>query len=203
MELPPVKKTVQMKAAKTPKGVSEMNDATFAGRNFVGYEYRDITTDHSMESLYADGYQNFGWTLDGASTPLVGLNSAALKFKRDRKIRNKAELTRLQRQFDAYVNEIQDMEKSKKVNASIVALTIGFIGTACLAGATFAFLGGFIAFCIILAVPGFIGWTLPYFLYNSTYAKKTAKIAPLIDKKYDEIYEICQRGNELLGPTHY
>lgn len=176
-----------------------MNEAVSGRSNFVGFEYRNITIDRNMETMYADGYQNFGWVLDSTSKPQVGLNSITLKFKRDRKIRNKAELTRLQRQFDACLNEIQGMEKSKAANASIVAFTIGIIGTAFLAGATFSFLGGLIVLCIVLAIPGFIGWILPYFLYNSTYMKKTAQVSPLIDSKYDEIYEVCKRANELLG----
>lgn len=119
-----------------------MSEPVNSGTNFVGYEYRDITVDRDMESMYADGYQNFGWTLDNTSTPLPGLNSVTMKFKRDRKVRNKAELTRLQRQFDACINEIIGMEKSKKSTASIAAVTIGLIGTAFMAGAVFSFTGG-------------------------------------------------------------
>jgi len=170
-----------------------------ANRNFVGYEYRDITVSRNMEAMYVDGYQNFGWELDGSAGLPAGLGSVTLKFKRDRKIRNKAELTRLQRQFDASVNEILSMEKSKGDSASIVAFTVGTIGTAFMAGSVFAVTGGLIVLCIILAIPAFIGWILPYFLYKSTYSKKAAKVAPLIDAKYDEIYEICERANNLLG----
>lgn len=176
-----------------------MSEVLQSENNFVGYEYRDITVDKDMESMYVDGYQNFGWKLDTTSTPQIGLNNIILKFKRNRKIRNKMELTRLQRQFDACVSEITSMEKSKASSASIIAYTVGLIGTAFMAGATFAFLGGFIALCIILAVPAFTGWILPYFLYKSTYAKRSAKVAPLIDNKYDEIYELCERANGLLG----
>ena len=173
-----------------------MNDAM--KNDFVGYEYRDVTVSRDMQTIYADGYQNFGWQLDGTSALPTGLYSTSMKFKRDRKIRNKAELTRLQRKFDACVAEIAKMEKSKAANASIVAYSIGLSGTAFLAGATFAYLGSMIALCIILAIPGFVGWVLPYFCYNSAYAKKNAKVAPLIDNKYDEIYEICEKANGLL-----
>ena len=171
--------------------------------DFIGYEYRDVTINRSMESMYVDGYQNFGWELDGTvgltgGLP-VGFGSVTLRFKRDRKIRNKAELTRLQRQFDANVNEILTMEKSKGDSAAIVAFTVGMIGTAFMAGSVFAVVGGAIALCIILAVPAFVGWILPYFMYKATYSKKTAKVTPLIDNKYDEIYEICERANKLLG----
>ena len=166
---------------------------------FIGYEYRDITVTRDMENLYLDGYQNFGWKLDGSSPRQLGLSNVTIKFKRDRKIRNKAELTRLQRQFDATVSEIDTMEKSKTSSATIVAFTIGIVGTAFLAGATFAFLANMIIPCIVLAVPGFIGWTLPYFRYKATIAKKTQKVTPLIDNKYDVIYEICEKANSLLG----
>ena len=175
-----------------------MTDKTI-NKNFVGYEYRDITVSRSMEAMYVDGYQNFGWELDSSSGLPTGIGGVTLKFKRDRKIRNKAELTRLQRQFDANVNEISNMEKSKGDSATIVAFTVGMIGTAFMAGSVFAVTGGAIVLCIILAVPAFIGWILPYFLYKSTYSKKATKVSPLIDNKYDEIYEICERANDLLG----
>ncbi|MCI2000712.1 MAG: hypothetical protein LKJ75_08425 [Clostridia bacterium] len=176
-----------------------MSENTVNGNSFTGYEYKSITVDCNMESMYADGYQNFGWILEGTSKPQAGVNTIALKFKRDRKIRNKAELTRLQRQFDACASEITRMEKSKNSHAMVVALIVGLIGTVFLAGATFACLGGLIVLCIVLALPGFIGWILPYFLYHSTYDKQAEKVNPLIDKKQDEIYEVCERANALLG----
>lgn len=170
---------------------------TATNNSYIGYEYKEIAVSRDMESLYADSYENFGWKLE-SSTPTLGINNVSMKFKRDRKILNKAELTRLQRQFDSCVREITDMEKSKAASASIVAYTVGLVGTAFMAGATFSYLGGFIVWCIVLAIPAFIGWILPYFLYNSTYAKKAAKVAPLIEEKYDEIYEVCEKANHLL-----
>ena len=118
--------------------------------------------------------------------------------KRDRKIRNKPELTRLQRQFDAIVSEIVSLEASKRVKASIAAYVVGIIGTAFMAGSVFAITSGLLLPCIILAVPAFIGWLLPYFLYRSIEKKKTASVTPLIDSKYDELYTICERANGLL-----
>lgn len=168
-------------------------------KNFIGYEYKDVIIDKDMETMYIDGYQNFGWILNSVSYPKAGIKKITIKFKRDRKIRNKGELTRLQRQFDASASEIIRMENSKNTSASIVAYTIGLIGTAFIAGATFSFLGGLIALCIILAIPGFLGWILPYFMYNSIYTKKSKRVTPLIENKYDEIYEICERANRLLG----
>lgn len=78
---------------------------------------------------------------------------------------------------------------------------MGILGTAFMAGATFAVTAQppHILLCIILAIPGFLGWILPYFLYKAGVRKQTEKMTPLIEEKYDEIYEICEKGNKLLN----
>ncbi|MDF2921847.1 MAG: hypothetical protein K0R57_761 [Paenibacillaceae bacterium] len=176
-----------------------MNEMTKNAHNFVGYEYKDITVSRNMESLYADCYTNFGWTLEGASQPLQGFSSVTLKFKRDRKIRNKAELTRLQRQADSCIRDMEMLEKSKISGAAIAAFSTGIVGTAFMAGSVFAYLADMLPLSILLAVPAFIGWIVPYFCYNAIHKKRATKVAPLIDQKHDEIYEVCEKANTLLG----
>lgn len=169
-------------------------------RNFIGYEYKDVTVENEMESLYADGYENFGWQLDERSGVIPGISYTTLKFKRDRKTLNKAELTRLQRQFDACVSEITALEKSKTSSAMIISLVIGVIGCAFMAGSVFAITAAApaVILCAILAVPGFICWALPYFVYKSQVVKRGKKVTPLIEAKYDEIYETCEKANNLM-----
>jgi len=167
--------------------------------SFIGYEYKDVTIHRNMESVYADGYRNFGWEMENTSTPLQGPGAVTIKFKRDRKIRNKAELTRLQRQFESCVGEIETLEGSKTLGASAAAYGIGIVGCAFMAGSVFAYLGGMLVPSIILAVPGFVGWIIPYFCFNTIRKNKSAKVAPLIDRKYDEIYDVCEKANGLLA----
>lgn len=175
-------------------------------RNYVGYEYKEIVTDDRMASLLLDGYENFGWE-QNENIPENrvrerhgGDGKTVLYLKRDRKIINKAELTRLQRNFEACVTEIQMLERRKTSLATVYALVIGIIGTAFMAGSVFAVTAQppYIVLCIILAVPGFLGWIFPYFLYRRIQEKQTEKIMPLVEAKYDEIYEICEKGNKLL-----
>ena len=176
-----------------------MSEIEMGAKNFVGYEYRDVEVKRSMEAVYADGYANFGWALESANTPVGGVNSVAMKFKRDRKIRNKAELGRLQRQFDACATEIEGLERSKAVGPSAAAYMIGLVGTAFMAGSVFAYLGGMLPLCIVLAVPGFAGWVLPYLCYVALQKKKTQQVAPLIDRTYDEVYDVCEKASALLA----
>jgi hypothetical protein len=170
------------------------------GDNFVGYEYKNLTVTRNMENVYLDSYPSFGWKLEG-SAPLYlpnGLSSVMLKFKRDRKIKNKNELVKLEQQFESIVYEIEKLEKSKQIAASITAFTIGIIGTAFMAGSVFAYLQGITAFMVVLALPAFFGWLLPYFCYMNIKAKRTQAIVPIIDKQYDVMYEVCEKANALL-----
>lgn len=168
-------------------------------KDYIGYEYKDVTVKRDLQPIYMDSYSNFGWTLEDTTTPEHRVGSITIKFKRDRKIRNKAELTRLQRQFDACIEEIQKLEFSKILVASGVAYMIGVLGTAFMAGAVFAYLGNLIALMVLLAIPGFIGWIVPYISYVLIRRKKVAEVTPLIDQKYDEIYEVCEKANGLLS----
>ena len=176
-----------------------MNATTKDGGEFIGYEYKEVIVDRDKEGVYADGYPNFGWQLEGSTAPIFGLTTVNLKFKRDRKTQNKAELTRLQRQFESNVKEIEKLEQSKATTAQIAAFTIGIIGTACMAGSVFAFLADMIPLCIVLAVPAMIGWALPYFSFVKIRNKRIATVTPLIEQQYDSIYEVCEKAHGLLA----
>ena len=69
-----------------------------------------------------------------------------------------------------------------------------------MAGSTFAVVHEtpIIWLCIPLAIPGFIGWILPWFLYQRIRKKQTENLQPLIEAKQEEIYEICEKGHSLL-----
>lgn len=185
-----------------------MEDIGAKKKEFVGYEYKEVNTDKSRVSFLLDGYENFGWELDGNITEASRenrnpqmKNKVILRLKRNRKIINKMELTRLQRNFESCVREIEMLEKSKTSAATMYALIIAVIGTAFMAGATFAATAQppYIILCILLAIPGFIGWILPYFVYKKVLGNRTEKVTPMIEEKYDEIYEICEKGNRLLS----
>lgn len=174
-------------------------------KNFIGYEYKEIIADSSKVSFFLDGYENFGWEIDGKVQEKNTAHAASRKevtvhLKRNRKIVNKAELTRLQRNFEACVGEIDALEKAKTSVATMYAIILGVLGTAFMAGATFAVTAQppHYILCILLAIPGFLGWIFPYFLYKRKVRKQAEKLTPLIEAKYDEIYEICEKGNKLL-----
>ena len=183
-----------------------MEDAKTMQRGFTGYEYKEVTAESSRASFLIDGYECFGWKLDenfpeSRKTGNAGnLKKMVIRLKRSRKIVNKMELTRLQRNFEACVNEIDTLEKAKTSTAALCAITVGIIGTAFMAGSVFAVTAEppRIILSVILAVPAFLGWIIPYFLYKRIVRKQTEKLTPLIEEKQEEIYGICEKGSKLL-----
>lgn len=183
-----------------------MSEIIKDSHSFVGYEYKEVITNKENISFLIDGYNNFGWVVDENISQNITRTipnpyaKVVLRLKRDRKIMNKMELTRLQRNFEFCMKEIDQLEKSKSSKATMYALIVGIIGTAFMAGSVFAITAAppMIALCILLAVPAFAGWISPYFVYKIILRKRIEKISPLIEEKQDEVYLICEKGNKLL-----
>ena len=173
-------------------------------KEYIGYESKEVTVPREQASMYADCYENFGWEMEETEQPSENIRPAShnvtLRMKRNRKIVNKMELTRLQRNFEACTHEIEVMEEAKTRMPTVWALVTGIIGTAFMAGSTFAVVHTppIIWLCILLAIPAFIGWILPYFLYRRLVEKKKEKYEPMIEEKLEEIYQICEKGHALL-----
>lgn len=177
-----------------------MSEITMSGKEFVGYEYKEVITAIDHASLLLDCYQCFGWTTDDNIAAMKTKGSITLNLKRDRRIINKTELTRLQRNFEGCIDELAALKKAKTSRAILCSLMIGIIGTAFIAGSTFSVTATppQVWLCIVLAVPGFIGWISPYFLYRSLVNRAAKRLTPLIDEKYEEIYNLCEKGSGLL-----
>lgn len=168
---------------------------------YIGYEYKQIVVDSTQVSAYLDGYKNFGWFLDENHWELKDMGKTVLYLKRNRKIVNKVELTRLQRHYEDCMSQIQRLEAAKTKAATIAAMTVGILGTAFMAASVMAITIGtpHIIWGKILSIPGILGWIFPYFLFQNIKQKKTEQTDSLIDEKYNELYEICEKGHNLLA----
>jgi len=167
--------------------------------NYIGYEYINITVWFNMELFYKDNYPCFGWILEKESTPLPGSPIVELRFKRNRKIRNRAELTRLQNQFDFMVRKIARLERARTSMATALSITIALAGTAFITLSVFAYLGNVMWPCVLFAIPGFVGLVIPYSCFKMICRKNSEQIKPLIEKNYGDIYKVCEKAHVLLG----
>ncbi len=165
-----------------------------------GYDYFKVTVNEDLLSQYMDGYENFGWKLDENVQMEKNIGNVTIHFKRERSILNKTELTRLQRHYEACMDEIRALEKSKQSVPTMVSLTCGLTGCAFMAGSVFAITATppVIWLNIVLAVPGFILWGAAYFGYKGARRRQVKKVAPLIENKYEEAYQVCEQAEKLL-----
>lgn len=181
-------------------------DAKLEEKGYTAYEYMELRVEGKQRSFLLDGYENLGWEVDERNSGVQGANqmAAATKnkiiLKRNRKISNKTELVRLQSYFEDCVRELDKLEAEKTSLGARCSLLIGIIGTLFMTGSVFAVTARppQVVLCIILAVPAFLGWIVPFFLYRKLVDRETQRLAPLIEKKYDEIEELCRKGNALL-----
>ena len=169
-------------------------------QTYAGYEYKEIKVKSNNISKYIDSYNNFGWEFDANSSIILENDNSVIRLKRNRKIMNMAELIRLERNFEDCIRKIYFLEKSKKASGLILSINVGLCGITFILGGIFTAFNRqlFRELYILLFIPGFIGLGLPYFLYKYISKKREDIVAPLIEEKYMEIYEICKKGNKLL-----
>lgn len=165
-------------------------------KNFTMNEYLDVNVNQNLLPLCSDCYRALGWTIVNTSN---GIGTITMKLQRDRKIKNRTALCDLQRKCEEAFKTIEHLEKSKFKNAMAASLGTGIIGTVFMAGSVFAYLANMLPLCVILAIPGFMGWILPYFLFEKFKKQSINKTAPIIDQNYDLIYEACEKASKLLS----
>lgn len=207
-----------------------MSETQKNATDFIAYEYKTVKVRRNMESIWTDSFKTFGWKLEKSvpaiikhvwgpialmvaplaifpGTPFRKMvadhkseTEVELKFKRDRALPKKAELNRLQSQFESHAGEIDNLETSKTSTATAVAYIVGLIGVVFMAFSVFSYLAGMLYFCILMAVPGFAAWILSYFIYQAVKGSRIKKVAPLIEQQYDSIYNVCAKADEILHP---
>ena len=116
---------------------------------FTPYEYRTLQVAPEQEPLYKDTFANFGWIVEKETAGRPGTTTMALQVKRDRRLPNRQVINELQRQAEDALGTIRDLERSRSAAAITVAVALGIVGSAFLAGSVFALTAGL----VILSVP--------------------------------------------------
>lgn len=170
-------------------------------KDFVSYEYKTVSVNAKDQTRALDMYESFGWELTGTSTQAVG--GVTLSFKRDRKLKHKQELTKLERQAEETFDAVNGLQRSKTLGASVFAYIFGSVAALILGGgmcltmlvenSLFAFVGG-----IVLGVAGIVLCSVNYPIYSKMVAKKTKDVLPVIDQTEEKLANILEKGNDLL-----
>lgn len=170
-------------------------------KDFVSYEYKTVTVKAKDQAKACDLYEAFGWEITATSPTL--LDGITLSLKRDRKLKHKQELTKLERQAENISETINGLERSKTAGASVFAYIFG-----CIAALV---LGGGMCLCMLIenSIPalaggialGLVGIALcgiNYYIYKKLVARKTKQVLPVIDDNEEKLAGVLEKGNDLL-----
>jgi len=177
--------------------------------NYVAYDYVSINVKNDLEPMYRDCYENFGWIPVSSESRKNDyyINSTinisdlvTLKFKRDRKINNKAELQTLQRKCESAFEKISKLEKEPGTSATTYSLSVATVGIVFMAISVFSITGESILWipAIIGGLLGIIGWILPFLVFKKIKTKKTEENVSKIEEQYNIIYDTCEEGRKLI-----
>ena len=195
--------------------------------NFLAYEYKNVTVKRNSAGMYIDCMENFGWKLvenDGydAGTLLTNLHpvnlgrniaSAAqsfgetadpsetmtLKFKRDRRIENKQQLEKLEREYEEALSAINKVERKKAAQKMGISLGTGIIGTVFIGLAVYTFVFANIVPGVLFAAVGAIGWAIGFFSNIKIGKKKSTQAAPYVEEQLNIVYSACEKAHALLA----
>lgn len=167
---------------------------------FESFDYLKVSVEEGFLSQYIDGYEKFGWKMDENRKPEKGGGKVTLHMKRGRHMINKVELIRLQQHYESCMGEIVTLEASKNSVAAMASLCCGLVGCAFMAGSVFAVTAvpPIIWLTVLLAIPGFFLWAAAYFCHKPVKQWRSKKVVPLIEAKYDEACEVCEKAFRLL-----
>lgn len=182
-------------------------------KDFIAYDYLKLEVLPDLEQLYVDCYQSFGWELTKVSEKTIDqdyyINGrtfiekplVTLKFKRNRKIKNKVELLKLQKNMEEAFKKIEKLNKEPELISTIYSVSLGVIGLLfiiffilSLTSQNPLYILG-----IINGIIGIAGLILAYFMYNKKRKEIQAKNEILIEEQYNIIYENCEKANNLIG----
>ena len=164
-----------------------------------GFDYLKVTVEEDLLSRYMDGYEKFGWRMDENVPTEKNMGKATLHMKRSRHIINKVELTRLQQHYEACMEEVSTLKATIRSVPAMVSLVFVLTGCGFIAGSVFAVTASppVIWLTVLLAVPGFLLWAAAYFSYKPVKRRRIREVTPLIEAKYDEADEVCEKALRL------
>jgi len=185
--------------------------------DFVAYEYKKIMVKRDSVSVFTDCLSNFGWILIDeyeygyqpevtSYTPVHtverhtnDLETVVLKFKRDRHIRNKLEVSKLERKCETALSSAGSLERKNNAYKMGITLGVGILGAVFLAIAVFNFISANVIIGVFLTILGIAGLGIGYLANRKVEQKRSEQTEPMIQQQLEIAYEACEQAHALLA----
>lgn len=170
-------------------------------KDFISYEYKTVNVKAKDQAKASDMYEAFGWEITATSPTSLG--GVTLSLKRDRKLKHRQELNKLERQAESITATINGLERSQKTGARIFAYIFGIAAALVLGGGMClvmliensvpALVGG-----IALGIIGIVLCGVNYLIYAKIATSKTNRVLPAIEENEEKLANVLEKGDELL-----
>lgn len=152
-----------------------------------------------MAQVTVDCYESLGYELAGQKKATPS-DQIVLSFRRSRKMRGKAQLSKIQRTMDDCLASISTMEAAKTKKATGQALTIGIVSALVLGtGMSLCMVWQqFMALGIVVGVFGIVGCLFAWYRYRKTAEAETSRLNPQIEGAYDRLATLCEEAQAVI-----
>lgn len=181
-------------------------------KDYIAYDYLKLEVLPDLEQLYVDCYQSFGWELTNVSESSIDqdyyINGnfaienplVTLKFKRNRKIKNKIELLKLQKSMEEAFKKIDKLNNEPDLISTMYSISIGVVGMLFIVFSILSFIAStpFYILGVLNGIVGIIGFLMAFLIFNKKRTQLKEKNEILIEEQYNIIYEYCEKANNLI-----
>ena len=195
-------------------------------KEFVAYEYKNITVKRESASMYEDCMSNFGWELmdesfsgfvsgESISNQIAGAASSfasavsipaqavsnieiVQKYRRDREIKKNHEIALLEKECEQALAAIGGITKKDQAWTMGTSLGIGILGTVFLGLAVYNFVFSHLVLGILFALVGIVGWAIGFFANIKGGKSRAAASDSKVQDQIDIAYGACERAHALL-----
>ncbi len=168
-------------------------------RDFVCYEYKTVTAKAQEQTRAADFCEAFGWELTDVSPSFGGV---VLSLRRDRKLRHRQELGRLERQAEGAAAELKALQRKKTRSAKVYARLFGAAAALVFGGGMslcmLAQSGAALAGGVLLGLAGAALCCVNYPIFRKLAAGKAEALLPAIDRAEEKLALLLEKGDGLL-----
>ncbi len=170
-------------------------------KNFTAFEYKTETVPVKDKTRVADEAEAFGWEIVETGKA-IGAN-CTLTMRRDRKIRHRQELIRLEKRAAEARATLDTLERSKKFAARVFCCIFGVFSTLVAGGGMSLVMlsEGNVSNMVVGIILGIVGIALcciNYPVYNKIVMRKTRETSAAINAGEEALANILEQGNDLL-----
>lgn len=168
-------------------------------KNYITYEYKSVKCKKVDNASIVDTYLSLGYQVTNVDDSKTSFDT--ISFKRDRQIKHKTELNRLEKKITDLMNQNKKLEKEKSKKPSIIAYVLGSISALIMGtGMSLTMIEHNPTLFIVGVVIGIIGiilMVLNYFFYNKNYKKNVEEANLLIEENLEKIATVCVQADKL------